>query len=55
MANDVGRGGRGFQTDTNEVFIVGRDRKVVHVPLAPKRDVAKKLLELINEKMHARN
>jgi phosphopantothenoylcysteine decarboxylase/phosphopantothenate--cysteine ligase len=55
VANDVGRGGRGFQTDTNEVFIVGRDRKVVHVPLAPKRDVAKKLLDLINEKMHARN
>jgi len=55
VANDVGREGRGFQTDTNEVFIIGRDRKVVHVPLSPKPDVAKKLFDRIREKMHERN
>jgi len=55
VANDVGREGAGFQADTNEVFIVGRDRKVVHIPLAPKRDIAKKLLDLIHQKMHSRS
>ena len=55
VANDVGREGAGFQTDTNEVFIVGRDIKVVHVPLSPKRDVAKKLFDLICEKMRSKS
>lgn len=55
VANDVGREGAGFQTDTNEVFIVSRDRKIVHIPLAPKRDVAKKLFDHISEKMHSKS
>ena len=55
VANDVGREGRGFQTDTNEVFIVDGDRKVVHVPLSPKSDVAKRLLDHISKKMHSKS
>jgi phosphopantothenoylcysteine decarboxylase/phosphopantothenate--cysteine ligase len=55
VANDVGREGTGFQTDTNEVFIVGRDKKIVHVSMAPKRDVANKLLDIVLERMHAKN
>jgi len=51
VANDVGREGAGFEADTNEVFIVGRDKKVVHIPLAPKQEIAKKLLDLIHGKM----
>lgn len=54
VANDVGREGAGFQTDTNEVFIVGKGRKVVHIRLASKQDVAKRLLDLIYEKMRAK-
>ena len=54
VANDVGREGAGFQTDTNEAFVVGKDKKVVHIPLAPKRVVAKKLLDLVYEKIHAK-
>jgi phosphopantothenoylcysteine decarboxylase/phosphopantothenate--cysteine ligase len=54
VANDVGREGAGFQTDTNEVFIVGKGRKVVHIQSAPKHDVAKRLLDFINEKMHGK-
>jgi phosphopantothenoylcysteine decarboxylase/phosphopantothenate--cysteine ligase len=54
VANDVGREGAGFQTDTNEVFIVGKGREVVHIQSAPKQDVAKKLLDIINEKMHGK-
>ncbi len=52
VANDVGREGAGFQTDANEVFIVGKGREVVHIQSAPKQDVAKKLLDIINEKRH---
>jgi len=54
VANDVGRAGVGFETDTNEVFIVGRDEKVVHVPLAPKQEIAKKLLDLVHGRMRSR-
>jgi phosphopantothenoylcysteine synthetase/decarboxylase len=54
VANDVGRKGAGFQTDTNEVFIVGKGREVVHIQSAPKQDVAKKLLDFINEKRHGK-
>ncbi len=55
VANDVGREGAGFQADTNEVFIVGKDKKVVHIPLAPKRDIARKLFDLIYRKMHPKS
>lgn len=54
VANDVGREGAGFQTDTNEVFIVGKGREVVHVESAPKQDIARRLLDLVNEKMHSK-
>lgn len=55
VANDVGRKGAGFQTDTNEVFIVGHGREVIHIPLASKSEVAKRLFDHINEKMHSKN
>ena len=50
VANDVSKKGVGFGTDTNEVFIVDGKKNVVHVPLAPKREVARKILDVINEK-----
>ena len=51
VVNDVGKKGVGFGTETNEVFIVDRKKRVVHVPLAPKRDVARKILGVVNEKV----
>ncbi|MHA1711376.1 MAG: phosphopantothenoylcysteine decarboxylase domain-containing protein, partial [Candidatus Freyarchaeota archaeon] len=51
VVNDVGRKGVGFGVDTNEVFIVDAQRKVVHVPLTTKREVAKQLLDMIVEKI----
>ncbi|MDI6904316.1 MAG: bifunctional phosphopantothenoylcysteine decarboxylase/phosphopantothenate--cysteine ligase CoaBC [Candidatus Bathyarchaeia archaeon] len=51
VVNDVGKKGVGFGTETNEVFIVDRKKKVVHVPLAPKREVARKILDVVNEKI----
>ncbi|RLF08160.1 MAG: bifunctional phosphopantothenoylcysteine decarboxylase/phosphopantothenate--cysteine ligase CoaBC, partial [Thermoprotei archaeon] len=51
VANDLARQGCGFEVDTNEVFIVDRDRRVVHVPLSSKREVAKAILDLAAKKL----
>ena len=45
-ANDVGREGVGFQTDTNELFVVNNRKQVVHIPLADKHKVARELVDL---------
>jgi len=50
-ANDIGRKEVGFGYDTNEVFIVDVNKKVVHVPLATKREAAKRLFDLIVNKI----
>ncbi len=45
-ANDVSLEGVGFQTDTNELFVVDERKKVIHISLAPKREVARQLLDI---------
>jgi phosphopantothenoylcysteine decarboxylase / phosphopantothenate---cysteine ligase len=45
-ANDVSLEGVGFQADTNELFVVDKGKHVAHIPLAPKREVARQLLDL---------
>ncbi len=47
IANDIGKPGSGFTTDTNEVYIVNKNKKVVHVPLNSKHNVAGVILETI--------
>lgn len=47
VANDVGKKGRGFDVDTNEVFVVDKKKKVEHIELSDKRVVADKLLDVI--------
>jgi len=54
VVNDVGRNGAGFGVDTNEVFIVDNEKKVVHVLLTDKREVARRIFDVITEKMKAR-
>ena len=51
VANDVGKEGVGFEAETNEVFIIDKNKKVIHVPLAPKREVAQKILDVVKEKL----
>jgi len=51
VANDVGRAQRGFDVDTNEVFVVDRNRKAEHIVLADKRVIADRLLDLIVNKL----
>jgi phosphopantothenoylcysteine decarboxylase/phosphopantothenate--cysteine ligase len=46
VANDVTHAGVGFDTVTNEVTIISRDRKApVHVPIMPKTNVASIILD----------
>lgn len=51
VVNDVGRNGAGFMVETNEVFIVDRDKNVVHIPLMLKRDIARQVFDLISERI----
>src|SRR6266702_329306 len=50
-ANDVGLEGVGFQADTNELYVVDWRKKVVHIPLAEKREVARQLVDLAVKRM----
>jgi phosphopantothenoylcysteine decarboxylase / phosphopantothenate---cysteine ligase len=50
-ANDVGHEGVGFQADTNELYVVDGRKRVVHIPLAEKRDVARQLVDLAVKRM----
>jgi phosphopantothenoylcysteine decarboxylase / phosphopantothenate---cysteine ligase len=49
VANDLGRKGSEPGSDINEVFIVDRDKKIVHLPPESKAQVARRLLELVAE------
>ena len=50
VANDVGEKGRGFDVDTNEVFVIDKNKKIVHIGLADKRVVADNILDIIINK-----
>ncbi|MFQ6051745.1 MAG: bifunctional phosphopantothenoylcysteine decarboxylase/phosphopantothenate--cysteine ligase CoaBC [Candidatus Hydrothermarchaeota archaeon] len=47
VANDVSREGVGFGTPTNEVFIIDKEKKVEHIPLTNKLEVAHRILDSI--------
>lgn len=50
-ANDVNRHGVGFQANTNELFVVDSAKKVVHIPIADKREVARQLVDIAVKKL----
>ncbi len=51
VANDVGKQGRGFDVDTNEVFIVDGKKRVKHIALADKRIVADRILDAVVKRL----
>ena len=51
VANDVSKRGIGFRTKTNEVYIIDKEQKIVHVPLSSKRSVARKILDIVKLKL----
>jgi len=49
VANDVGKEERGFDTETNEVFVVDENKKVKHLKLADKRIIGNRILDEIKK------
>ena len=45
VANDLRRSDTGFESDTNEVYILDATGKAEHVPLSSKREVASRVLD----------
>jgi phosphopantothenoylcysteine decarboxylase/phosphopantothenate--cysteine ligase len=54
VANDLGRKGSESGSDKNQVFIVDKRKKVVHLPLESKAALARKLLEIIAKSVNSR-
>jgi phosphopantothenoylcysteine decarboxylase/phosphopantothenate--cysteine ligase len=52
VANDVGRRGSETGSETNEVVMVDREKKVICFPLMEKKFVARKLLELVSARLY---
>lgn len=44
IVNDVSKAGHGFETDTNEVYLIDRAAKAEKLPLSPKKEIAKQVL-----------
>ena len=51
VANDVGKKQRGFDVDTNEVFVVDKNKSIIHLELADKRIIGDKILDIIMQKI----
>ncbi len=49
VANDLGRKGSEAGSDKNEVFVVDRNKNIVHFPPESKKQVARRLLEIVAE------
>ena len=55
VANDLGRKGSEAGSDKNQVFIVDKSKKVVHMPLESKATIARKLLEMIAKSINSQD
>ena len=49
ILNDATEPGAGFEVTTNRVTILGRNGTQVDLPLLPKRDVADRILDVVEE------
>ena len=47
VANDVGKTQRGFESNTNEVYIINSKKETFHISLFSKREVAKRISDII--------
>lgn len=50
VVNDVARAGAGFGGDTNEVYIIDKAKKTIHISLRSKRNIAKEILDIVSIK-----
>ena len=47
VVNDISRTDIGFESDMNEVYVFKKSGAVKHFPIAPKIEIASKILDLI--------
>jgi phosphopantothenoylcysteine decarboxylase / phosphopantothenate---cysteine ligase len=52
VANDVSRRGCDFGSDTNEVYIIDKEKNITHVPLKSKRKIARNLVKVVCNKLN---
>ncbi len=52
VANDVSRRGCDFGSDTNEVYIIDKEKNIIHVPLKSKREIARNLVKIVCKKLN---
>ena len=52
VANDVSRRGCDFGSDTNEVYIIDREKNITHVPLKSKMEIARNLVKIVCKKLN---
>jgi phosphopantothenoylcysteine decarboxylase/phosphopantothenate--cysteine ligase len=52
VLNSLRDEGAGFETDTNKVTLIGRDRKKILLPLKSKMEVANEIADYIKKKIH---
>lgn len=52
VANDVSRRGCDFGSDTNEVYIIDKEKNITHVPLKSKREIARNLVKIVCKKLN---
>jgi phosphopantothenoylcysteine decarboxylase/phosphopantothenate--cysteine ligase len=53
VANDVSKEDRGFNVDTNEVYIIDQKRDVIHISLTSKKEIAGMLLNRVKDQTKA--
>lgn len=52
VANDVSRRGCDFGSDTNDVYIIDKEKNITHVPLKSKREIARNLVKIVCKKLN---
>ncbi|MFQ5941737.1 MAG: bifunctional phosphopantothenoylcysteine decarboxylase/phosphopantothenate--cysteine ligase CoaBC [Nitrososphaerales archaeon] len=48
IANDVGRKGSEMGSNTSEVFLISKDKRILHIPLQNKKDIARRLFQEVS-------
>ncbi|MFN2435061.1 MAG: bifunctional phosphopantothenoylcysteine decarboxylase/phosphopantothenate--cysteine ligase CoaBC [Nitrososphaeraceae archaeon] len=51
VANDISRKGCDFGSDTNEIYIIDKEKNVIHIPLESKTEIARNLLKIVCKKL----
>ncbi|MFB0543909.1 MAG: phosphopantothenoylcysteine decarboxylase, partial [Candidatus Bathyarchaeia archaeon] len=52
VANDVSKEGVGFAVETNEVYIMDKEKNITHIPKTSKAIVAERILDIIVSKLN---